>query len=233
MLLVTSILGRVDETRFALRRVERLQMTSADASKRRLRGRTDAGSDVAIDLPRGTYVEDGAVLVDDGERIVVVVRKPEDGAVHSSRAFARARRARPTSGAVGHAFGNQHVPIEVADGEFGCRSRRAVKSQPRRWSASSWKAPRSRSRSFLSAGIPRCSARGICTDRIGTGIRTDVDSGVPLSLRLGDSALPTGRFAHSYGLEELVMREPDLGPALLELPRRCFLRLWRGSTELP
>ena len=81
MLLVTSILGRVDDPRFALRTVERLQMTSADASKRRLRGRTDAGSDVAIDLPRGIYVEDGAVLVDDGERIIVAVRRSEDAAV--------------------------------------------------------------------------------------------------------------------------------------------------------
>lgn len=121
MLLVTSILGRADEARFALRRVERLLLTSADASKRRLRGQTDAGSDVAIDLPRGTYVEDGAVLVDDGERIVVAVRKPEEAAVirfaHSLEHDELVRHAAH----VGHAFGNQHVPIEVADGEVRIR----------------------------------------------------------------------------------------------------------------
>ena len=118
MLLVTSILGRVDDPRFALRTVERLHMTSADASKRRLRGRTDAGSDVAIDLPRGTYVEDGAVLVDDGERIIVAVRSPEDGAViRLAPSLGHAELVRQAA-LIGHAFGNQHVPIEVVDGEF-------------------------------------------------------------------------------------------------------------------
>lgn len=117
MLLVTSILGRVDDPRFALRTVERLQMTSADASKRRLRGRTDAGSDVAIDLPRGAYVEDGAVLFDDGERIVVAVRKPEEAAVIRLAASLEHAELVRQAALIGHAFGNQHVPIEVVDGE--------------------------------------------------------------------------------------------------------------------
>jgi urease accessory protein len=117
MLFVRSILGRADEARFAPRRVERLMMTSAEASKRRLRARTEAGSDIAIDLPRGTYVEDGVVLLDDGERIVVAVRKPEEGIViRFARALEHGELVRQAA-LVGHAFGNQHVPIEVVDGE--------------------------------------------------------------------------------------------------------------------
>ena len=118
MLLATSILGRADEPRFATKRVERLMITFADASKRRLRGRTDAGTDVAIDLPRGSYIEDGVVLVEDGERIVIAAREPEDALViRLSPLLDRAEVARHAV-LVGHAFGNQHVPVEVVDGDI-------------------------------------------------------------------------------------------------------------------
>jgi urease accessory protein len=118
VLLVQSILGRADEPRFAGRRVERLMVTSADASKRRIRGRTDEGSDIALDLPRGSYLEDGAVLADDGARIVVAERQPEDALViRLSPLLAYAELVRQAALA-GHAFGNQHVPVEVVHGEI-------------------------------------------------------------------------------------------------------------------
>jgi len=117
MLTVHSIIGMIDEARFSGRAVERLAVESAEAARPRLRRLTDLGTDVALDLPRGSYLSDGAVLLDDGERIIVVARKPEDAAIVR---FPRSRaREDLINDAVrlGHAFGNQHVPIEVEHGE--------------------------------------------------------------------------------------------------------------------
>lgn len=114
----TAVLGLAHEQRFAGKRVERVAITSADATKRRLRCRTDAGSDVVIDVPRGTYLEDGAVLVDDGERVVVVAREPEDALViRLSPTLDHAEVVRQAA-LVGHAFGNQHVPVDVVEGDL-------------------------------------------------------------------------------------------------------------------
>jgi urease accessory protein len=114
MLLVREILGDVCEPRFSGRRVERLCIDSAAAAKRRLRAPTDAGSDVAVDLERGVYLRDGAVLWDDGERVVVVERTAEPALVvrlaPGLDLLARAVR-------LGHAFGNQHAPLEVVGDE--------------------------------------------------------------------------------------------------------------------
>lgn len=116
MLVVREIIGRLEEDRFAERSVERVLVDRADAGKARLRIRTDAGTDVGIVLARGAFLADGAVLADDGERIIVVKRAPEEVAVVRLHA-----RAGPDLLAdavrLGHAFGNQHVPVEVSGDE--------------------------------------------------------------------------------------------------------------------
>lgn len=118
MLLVQAILGRHDDPRYAGRRVERLLLTSTAAAKRRFRATTDAGSDVALDLVRGSYLGHGAVLFDDGERIIVVQREPEEALViRLSSTLEHAELVRQAA-LIGHAFGNQHVPLEVANGEI-------------------------------------------------------------------------------------------------------------------
>lgn len=118
MLVVREILGDLDEPRFAGRRVERLMVGSADAAKRRLRARTDAGANVAVDLERGSYLRHGAVLADDGGSIVVVERKPEEAMiVRLSTCLPPAERMTQAV-RIGHAFGNQHVPLEVEGDEI-------------------------------------------------------------------------------------------------------------------
>jgi urease accessory protein len=117
-LVVTVILGDADEPRFAGRRSERIAVTSGDAAKRRLRAVTDGGTDVAVDLPRGSYLRHGAVLADDGECLVVVERAPEEAMVIRFDLGGEAAELIVCAARVGHAFGNQHVPVEVENGEI-------------------------------------------------------------------------------------------------------------------
>jgi urease accessory protein len=110
-LVVTELLGSADEARFAEREVDRLFVAWNDASKRRLRGKTERGCDIAIDLPRGSFLHSGAVLNDDGRTIAVVARSPERALV--------LRPESPAQGAlIGHVFGNQHVPIQIVGDEI-------------------------------------------------------------------------------------------------------------------
>ena len=118
MLVVREILGDADEPRFAGRDVEHLLVDSSDAQKSRLRARTDAGTDVALDLERGSYLRHGAVLDDDGARIVVVERKPEEAIVVRLSPSLELGELVRQAVRVGHAFGNQHVPVEVEGGQI-------------------------------------------------------------------------------------------------------------------
>ncbi len=116
MLLVTGILGTLDDPCFTGRHVERLPVDWAQATKRRLRTHTDAGTDVALDLPHGTYLADRVVLHDDGERIIAVSRTEEPALVVRFDPALAAGVLVEQAARVGHAFGNQHVPLDVADG---------------------------------------------------------------------------------------------------------------------
>ncbi|MGI9657978.1 MAG: hypothetical protein ACR2OD_03640, partial [Gaiellaceae bacterium] len=112
-LVCDALLGDQTDAAFAGRRVDAVAVSSADASKRRLRVTSRGGEDLAIDLPRSSYLRDGVVLADDGERIVVVSRAPEEvmRVTIGSQLEPGARVAAALR--VGHAFGSQHVPVEV------------------------------------------------------------------------------------------------------------------------
>jgi urease accessory protein len=117
MLALGEILGDEHDPGFAGRRVECVAVAWDVASKRRLRRDTDAGTDVAIDLPRGSYLADGAVLHDDGERIVVVRRRPEPALVVCFDPSAPPEQLVDQALRLGHAFGNQHVPVDIHGAE--------------------------------------------------------------------------------------------------------------------
>ncbi|HEX4806466.1 MAG TPA: hypothetical protein VFU94_11260, partial [Conexibacter sp.] len=114
---VRALLGRAEEPAFAGRRRVGVPVAWDEASRRRLRRTAADGADVAIDLERAAYLADGAVLDDDGERVLVVERTAEPALVVRFAADAPAEVLVAQALALGHAFGNQHVPIDVAPGE--------------------------------------------------------------------------------------------------------------------
>jgi urease accessory protein len=114
---VTAIAGRADEPRFADRRVVGVAVAWDEATRRRLRRRAQDGTDVLIELDRGEFLADGAVLHDDGERILVVERTREPALVVRFSPATEPARLVELALRLGHAFGNQHIPIDVVGSE--------------------------------------------------------------------------------------------------------------------
>jgi urease accessory protein len=113
---VTELLGRLEEEPFRDRARVDLPVAWDEASRRRLRRAAADDTDVAIVLETPAYLAEGAVLHDDGERIIVVSRPLEPALVVRFDAALSADRLVEQAVAVGHAFGNQHVPVEIVDG---------------------------------------------------------------------------------------------------------------------
>jgi urease accessory protein len=80
LITVTEIIGRASEERFAeslhrlahYGRLEYLTIAPSDCSRRRLRGQTDKGTDVAIALDSGGRLLDGSIISLDAEHAIVV-----------------------------------------------------------------------------------------------------------------------------------------------------------------
>jgi urease accessory protein len=211
MLVVRSILGRREEPRFARRRVERLPVAWHEASKRRLRRITDAGTDVAVDLPRGTFLPDGAVLADDGRRVIVAERPPEPALVIRFDPHAPPHVLAEQALRLGHAFGNQHVPVEVEGVEARVpltTSERVARATVDALGLDSVRVEVEPvalgSDAPLAVGHAHTGAAGRPGDR-------REQAGVLPALQLGDSALPIGRFVHSHGVEAWLRAHGEAG----------------------
>jgi urease accessory protein len=91
--------------------VEWVSIPWHDAGKSRLRCSGDRGTDVAIQVERGTFLRHGDVLEHAGGRTLAVERTEEEVVCVRPRTLAEAAT-------VGHAFGNQHVPIDAREDEI-------------------------------------------------------------------------------------------------------------------
>jgi urease accessory protein len=118
---IRAIVGHDDEERFASRRRDLLQVGSEEAMRRRLRGVTANGTAVALDLPRGSFLRAGAVIHDDGERIIVVERSPEPALVVVLADSLPPEELLEQAVSVGHWAGNQHLLVETVGREIRVR----------------------------------------------------------------------------------------------------------------
>lgn len=112
---ITHVLGHQDDPVFSERRRDPLPVAWDEAGKPRLRRTTTLGQDIAVDLGRGHYLADGDVLADDGDTIIVIERTSERALVVHLDPSAPIQHLLHDAVRLGHAFGNQHVPLE-ADG---------------------------------------------------------------------------------------------------------------------
>jgi urease accessory protein len=120
-LLIRAILGDADAEPFSQRHRDVLAVGSEEAQRRRLRGVTAAGTNIATDLPRQSFLRHGAVLHDDGERIIVVERSPEPALVVRLDESLPAHSLLEQGVRIGHWAGNQHLFVETAGHEIRVR----------------------------------------------------------------------------------------------------------------
>ena len=101
MIRVTEVTGSLDRLAVDGRRLEWVALDFDGMARGHQRVRTDAGTEVAISLPRGERLAENAVLHADAER-VIAVRAAEDDALVITPAEPR------QWGLVGFHLGNRH-----------------------------------------------------------------------------------------------------------------------------
>lgn len=117
MITITEILGTASEAAIADRlhhlehhdRVEFLVVDRSDTLRRRLRGKTDKGTEIAVALDRNQQLADGAVLLLDQARAIVVRMSKQSWLRIKPRCADAALEA-------GYCAGNHHWRVRFAPG---------------------------------------------------------------------------------------------------------------------
>jgi urease accessory protein len=113
MLVSNGIVGTSDTVQVAADTLDFIEVPWAEAGKRRLRRRTSGGLDFAISMEHSQYLFHGAVLFANEDHTVVVCRPEELALIVDLSQTGSASELVRQAALIGHAFGNQHVPIEV------------------------------------------------------------------------------------------------------------------------
>ena len=99
------------------KKVERVFVPFHDAGRRRVRLRTDQGTDIGVDLPMDEALQNGDVLAigDESDRMVLIEVAPSEAMALRMSKEIPADQLFECGVRLGHMLGNQHWPITVKD----------------------------------------------------------------------------------------------------------------------
>ena len=95
--------------------IERIEVTRIEAERSRLRKVSDRGTDLAITLIPGSYINDGDVVLLTEEKMVIATRVPESVAIVSLDKNIVADQLFDIAVKLGHTIGNMHRPINITN----------------------------------------------------------------------------------------------------------------------
>lgn len=109
---VTTLIGKLGDPNVHDRELVYVDVGWGDARKHRQVLTASDGRGVHLRLPRGAFLDDGAILHDDGETVIVVRRLAEPAITVDFGDNAGADGARRML-LLGYLLGNQHAPLDV------------------------------------------------------------------------------------------------------------------------
>ena len=126
MLIIESILGNIRDKQWQERtekaKVDYLVLNQWDAQKNRLRRTTEQGNDIAVSLPRNTFMQNGDVLAFDEANNTMTVAKItlRDVLISEINELLKKEQSELVRLCIeiGHALGNQHWPAVVREGKI-------------------------------------------------------------------------------------------------------------------
>ena len=113
MLVSTGIIGSLSEVQGNAGRLDSIDVPWSEAGRRRLRRRTKGGLDFALSMEHSQYLFHGAVLFTNEDHVIIVSRPEELALVIDLSQTNSVPDIVRQAALIGHAFGNQHVPVEV------------------------------------------------------------------------------------------------------------------------
>src|SRR3989442_13451044 len=104
-------LGRRFHDLLSKDRADRIRLPRRDAAKNRLRVTSQRGTDVLIDVPRGTTLKHGDVLLLGEDEILTVEGLPEETMIVTLSPHEDWRERVETAARIGYMLGIKHIPL--------------------------------------------------------------------------------------------------------------------------